>query len=182
MLVPPSCSGLQSSSARLANKGLCRPALCANTPTGGPARRANGPARMGKRLANMSMGQDAVRMAHGPSQQHVERQSLYHSHRQRSIGKIKPLFTAHLPAPPSSSPAPTPRHRELPQPRQPCAASAGRQTAAAGPAGWCWVTGSRRSWGCCWGCSGRTAAGLGHFPLCPHCPIPEVSRGHSLEP
>ena len=36
--------------------------------------------------------------------------------------------------------------RGLPQPRQPCAVSAGRWTAAAGPAGWCWVTG---------GCSAR---------------------------
>ena len=43
------------------------------------------------------------------------------------------------------------RHRGLPQPRQPCAVSAGRWTAAAGPAGWCWVTGSRRGWGCCLG-------------------------------
>ncbi len=86
------------------------------------------------------VGQHAVRMAHGPCQHHVERQSLYHSHRQRRIGNIKPLFTAHQSAPPSSSPAPsgaTPRRaaalaRASPAGRRP---AAGRLTHRARPDG-----------------------------------------------
>ena len=66
-------------------------------------------------------------------------------------GNIKPLFPWHTRW----------RHRGLPQPRQPCAVSAGRWTAAAGPAGWCGVTGCRRGWGC----SGGTAARAGRLGL-----------------
>jgi hypothetical protein len=55
------CSGLRTVQRGLANKGLCRPALCANTPTGGPALCANRPTLVCKRLVNRSMGQHALR-------------------------------------------------------------------------------------------------------------------------
>jgi len=63
----------------------------------------------------------------------------------REYRKYKATFHAHTPGthppePPSTPPAPTSRHRELPQ-----LAGAGRRTAAAAPAGWWWGTGSRRS-------------------------------------
>ena len=51
------CSGLQTVQHGLANKDFCRPALCANTPTGGPTLRANGPTLVCKRLANTLLGQ-----------------------------------------------------------------------------------------------------------------------------
>src|SRR5215510_8799235 len=55
----------------------------------------------------------------------------------QSIGNIKPLFTrAHPPAPPGAPPA-APALRSQRRPLE----------AAAGPASWGWVTGSRHGWG-----------------------------------
>jgi hypothetical protein len=56
------CSGLQTVQCGLANRSISRPALCANTPTGGPTLRANGPTLVCKRLANRPAGQHTVRM------------------------------------------------------------------------------------------------------------------------
>jgi hypothetical protein len=62
----PTCSGLQSSPARLANKGLDGPALYANMPICGPALCANEPTLVCKRLANPLAGQPSLRMASSP--------------------------------------------------------------------------------------------------------------------
>ena len=51
------CSGLRTGTRGLANKGFYRPALCANTPPGGPALRANGPTLVCEGLANRRVGQ-----------------------------------------------------------------------------------------------------------------------------
>ena len=63
----PRCSSLRTVRLGLANKGFCRPALCANTPTGGPALCANGPTLVCKRLANRFVGQHAVRIGPNPT-------------------------------------------------------------------------------------------------------------------
>jgi hypothetical protein len=64
-----SCSGLRTGTRGLANKGWCRPALYANTPTGGPALGANGPTLVCKRLANRFVGQHTVRRGQVPYNQ-----------------------------------------------------------------------------------------------------------------
>jgi len=60
------CSGLQTVQHGLANKDFYRPALCANTPPGGPALCANGPTLVCKRLANTLLGQHVVRIGQAP--------------------------------------------------------------------------------------------------------------------
>jgi len=55
------CSGLRTETLRLANKGFCRPALCANKRVRGPALIANEPTLVCEGLANKSMSQQSLR-------------------------------------------------------------------------------------------------------------------------
>ena len=72
--------------------------------------------------------------------------------RRASGGAYRPSSRAHpRRRPPRAIGSPAPQPRQRASGSEPCAASAGRQPAAAGAAGWGWVTGSRRS-------SGGTAA------------------------
>jgi len=56
------CSGLRTETRGLANKGMCGPALCANTRQLGLTLSANEPALVCEGLANKPVGQHTVRM------------------------------------------------------------------------------------------------------------------------
>ena len=59
---PDTCSGLRTETRGLANKGMCGPALCANTRQLGLTLSANEPALVCEGLANKPVGQHTVRM------------------------------------------------------------------------------------------------------------------------
>src|SRR5882672_4373122 len=55
------CSGLRTVTLGLANKGVCGPAMCANTRPRGPTLMANKPTLVCEGLANTPVGQHALR-------------------------------------------------------------------------------------------------------------------------